>query len=164
MLAIVLGALTAIAVVALAIGYWRDKASSQAKPQADSTTDGGGPTPLEVADQLSPEISALEFETMVTGDKALVVLFYTSWCPSCTRHLPHYLEIAREMSGSPDSSIQFRRMDLDKCRSLARRIDIQKIPTTAVFKGSSTPIASRSGVILPVSLRAMIRDAVESAS
>ena len=70
------------------------------------------------------------FQNIISGPTAVLVDFYAEWCQPCKMQAPILREFAREVG----SKIKVIKIDVDKNPAIARRFQIQGVPTLALFK------------------------------
>ncbi len=73
-----------------------------------------------------------EFNTLIAGDKLLVVDFTASWCPPCRRIAPMFEAWAAEF---PDAILV--KVDVDEAADIAAECGISCMPTFQFFKNGS---------------------------
>ena len=69
-------------------------------------------------------------ETVVNGQKPILVDFWAPWCGPCRLMGPILDEIAKEMS----NQITISKLNVDEHTEVAGALGIQSIPTLAIFK------------------------------
>lgn len=72
------------------------------------------------------------FLNIVSGPTPVLVDFYADWCQPCKMQTPILQEFAREVG----NRIKVIKIDVDKNPEIARRFQIQGVPTLALFKNS----------------------------
>ena len=74
-----------------------------------------------------------DFETLkeATEDspKPLVIDFTAAWCPPCIHISPIFHTLVAKYP-----QINFRKIDVDKCKDIASEANVQAMPTFIVFK------------------------------
>ena len=96
-------------------------------------------------------VSAAEFNDMVlaTSSKTPVMVdFYADWCNPCKAFAPILTETVNEYGGS----FLLAKVDVEANRKLAKKYDIQSMPTILLFKQGKC-IHRFSGGMSPHSLR-----------
>jgi thioredoxin 2 len=89
----------------------------------------------------------------VVADAEVPVLvdFYADWCGPCKMMAPVLDEIARERAGE----IIVAKLDTDRSPDVARRFEIQGVPTLIVFR-EGQPVARQSGLLARPAIEAML--------
>ena len=101
--------------------------------------------PIELTDQT--------FDRYVNkSDLPLVVDFWAPWCGPCKMMAPFFEQAAAEMG----PRIRFAKVNTDENPGLARRYQIQSIPTTAAFRNSQE-VARQPGAMNLAQLQQWIR-------
>jgi len=78
------------------------------------------------------EITDAQFEEEVTKSGLPVLVdFWAPWCGPCRMMAPVLEEVAAEWAGR----VKVCKMNVDEQQEVARRLDIQSIPTIILFKG-----------------------------
>jgi thioredoxin 1 len=70
------------------------------------------------------------FDTLINGDKPVVVDFFAEWCAPC-KMMPPILKEVKQHVGELASIIK---MDVDKNQYYSEKFGIQSIPTLIIFK------------------------------
>ncbi len=70
------------------------------------------------------------FQNIVSGSTPVLVDFYADWCQPCKMQAPILQEFAREAG----NKVKVIKIDVDKNPEIARRYQIQGVPTLALFK------------------------------
>lgn len=73
------------------------------------------------------ELSATD--ELVAGDKPVVVDFWATWCGPCMQFKPVFHDAAAKYSGKAT----FAAADVDECKALAEKYNIQSIPTVLIM-------------------------------
>jgi len=81
------------------------------------------------------------FDSLVNGDKPILVDFYADWCAPCKIQTPILHEISAEMNGK----IRIIKIDVDRNSGLASKYNIRGVPTLMLFK-KGRPVWNQSGV------------------
>ena len=69
------------------------------------------------------------FDTLITGDKPVLVDFWAEWCGPCKAIGPALEEIAGEQD-----SISIAKLNVDEHPDTARNFEVLSIPTMIVFQ------------------------------
>lgn len=85
---------------------------------------------IENANNNIIEINEDEFEKEVLNSKKKVLLdFYATWCEPCQTFAPTIEEFANEYK-----DIKVVKIDIDKCKELVDKYEIQALPTIIVIE------------------------------
>jgi thioredoxin 1 len=91
----------------------------------------GGPTAMNESTQNVRHINAAEFDTeVIQAASPVVVDFYATWCGPCKMLSP----MLDELAGSFTNRVKFVKVNVDEATSVARRFNIEAIPTLMFFK------------------------------
>ena len=82
------------------------------------------------------------FKDIVTSKTPTLIDFYADWCAPC-KMMPPILKEVREKLGD---SIRILKIDVDKNSELSSKLQIQGVPTLAIFKEGKM-LWRQSGVI-----------------
>lgn len=88
-------------------------------------------TPPGIASSSIPQTTDERFDRdVVDSDKPVLVDFYATWCPACSRMEPVLSEIADRYKGK----VKVVRIDVDKNTSIAERYRVNAIPRLMLFR------------------------------
>jgi thiol-disulfide isomerase/thioredoxin len=73
--------------------------------------------------------TAEHFNEVISGDKAVIVKFYTTWCPDCARMDLFIGEIIEQYS-----QFEWYQINRDDVPELAEKYQVMGIPSLLVFK------------------------------
>lgn len=93
------------------------------------------------------------FEQLIQSDVPVLVDFYAEWCQPCKIQSPVLQELAREESGR----IRVIKIDVDKNPLIARRYQIQGVPTLMLFRKGQV-LWRQSGVTPKQVLRKVLEE------
>ncbi len=107
--------------------------------------------------QVSNEVKIIElnegnFDSVINGNKPVLVDFWASWCGPCQFMLPIFDKLARKYS----DKMVFARLNVDENQAVAARYDVYAIPTFIVFK-DGRPIDKAVGAVGEHGLEKLIR-------
>lgn len=71
-----------------------------------------------------------EFDKLIQQDKPTLVDFYATWCGPCKMQAP----ILEEVKNKVGDKANVIKVDIDKNEDLARKYNVQSIPTIILFK------------------------------
>lgn len=71
-----------------------------------------------------------DFDKLLADHKILLVDFYAPWCIPCREMEPSLKKLEKEYKGK----VTFSRIDMDKAKPLAQKLNIESIPVLAVYK------------------------------
>ncbi len=80
---------------------------------------------------MAVEITDSNWESLVAGDKPVVMDFWAEWCGPCRMISPIVEEIAQEYDGK----IVVGKVNIDDNSEVTRNFGIKNIPTLLFFKG-----------------------------
>ncbi|MGB9745460.1 MAG: thioredoxin [Bacteroidales bacterium] len=93
------------------------------------------------------------FEQLIQSDVPVLVDFYAEWCQPCKIQSPVLQELAREESGR----VRVIKIDVDKNPLIARRYQIQGVPTLMLFRKGQV-LWRQSGVTPKQVLRKVLEE------
>jgi thioredoxin 1 len=82
------------------------------------------------------------FESIINDTKPVIVDFHALWCGPCKVQSPILKEVAAELG----DRVRVIKIDVDQNNELARKYQIQGVPTLIVFKNGK-PFWRQSGVV-----------------
>lgn len=81
------------------------------------------------------------FNTLINGDKPVLIDFHAEWCGPCKMLAPVIKEVSKAMEGK----VRVIKIDIDKNQELAQRYQVRGVPTLALFKNGKV-VWKESGV------------------
>lgn len=70
------------------------------------------------------------FNEIIKGNQPVLIDFYADWCAPCKMMPPILKEVSKELG----SQIRILKIDVDKNPALASKLQIQGVPTLALFQ------------------------------
>jgi thioredoxin 1 len=74
------------------------------------------------------------FDSIIQDNRPVVVDFHALWCGPCKAQAPVLKEVAAELG----NRIRIIKIDVDQNGEIARRYNIQGVPTLMVFRNGET--------------------------
>lgn len=117
-----------------------------------SGRDAAGAQELRRTDGPVKPVREAEFETEVLrAEMPVLVDFYATWCGPCKRLAPTLTTVAGEYAGR----VKFVKVDVDGAPAVARKYDVQGVPTLAWFRSGKLE-AAMAGAPAAAELRARV--------
>ena len=82
-----------------------------------------------------------EFESILAGEKPVLVDFFATWCGPCKMFAPVLDEFSQE-----HDDIEAVKVDVDELGEIAKRYGIMSIPTVILFKNGE-PVKKNIGFL-----------------
>ena len=79
------------------------------------------------------EITNENFESLINGDKPVLVDFWAAWCGPCQMLKPIFEEVAEEIK---DRVIPAK-LNVDECEQIALKYNVMSIPTLVLFENGA---------------------------
>jgi len=92
------------------------------------------------------------FNTLINGDKPVVVDFFAEWCGPCKMMKP----ILDEFKGMVGERATVIKVDVDKNPAAAQAYGVRGVPTLAIFKKGEI-VWRKSGVISAAQLQGVLQ-------
>ncbi len=70
------------------------------------------------------------FDSIIKDSRPVIVDFHALWCSPCKMQTPILSDVASELG----NRVRVIKVDVDKNTDIARRYNIQSVPTLAIFK------------------------------
>lgn len=97
-------------------------------------------------------------DTVERSELPVVVDLWATWCGPCRMVSPALEQVAQDMAGQ----IKLVKIDIDASPALARRFEVQAVPTLLVMDHADV-IARQAGAAPAPALRAWVQDALRNA-
>lgn len=95
--------------------------SEKHAPSSSSSSSASNPNLVELAEN--------NFDSVVNGDKPVLVDFWATWCGPCQFMLPIFDKLAKKYG----DRVTFGRLNVDDNQGVAMRFDVYAIPTFVMF-------------------------------
>lgn len=92
------------------------------------------------------------FDSLIQGEKLLMVDFWATWCGPCRMIAPIVEELAEEMA----DQLSVAKCNVDECEDVPANYKIMSIPTLLFFKGGQL-VGKNVGAISKADLKAKIQ-------
>ena len=86
------------------------------------------------------EVTNENFDSLINGDKPVIMDFWAAWCGPCMMLKPIFEEVAEELK----DKVTFAKLNVDECEQIALKYNVMSIPTIVLFKNGAE-IARRVG-------------------
>jgi len=92
------------------------------------------------------------FNEIINGNTPVLVDFYADWCAPCRMMAPIMQQVSKEMG----EKVRVIKIDVDKNEEVARKYQIQSIPTMILFKNGKA-VWQGVGVMQADQIKAIIQ-------
>ncbi len=79
---------------------------------------------------MSSEKQKASFESLIRGEKPVLIDFYADWCGPCKAFAPQLAKFKREMG----DQVRVVKIDVDRNPELAGKLGVQSIPTVMIYQ------------------------------
>ena len=76
-------------------------------------------------------INTQEFQTLIHGDKPVLVDFWAPWCSYCRRIAPAYDRVGEDFT----DTLEVTKLNIDEEPQIANQERIEVIPTLVLYRG-----------------------------
>jgi thioredoxin 1 len=94
----------------------------------------------------------MKFEDIIHSNKTVLVDFFATWCAPCKTMAPILSEVKQKLG----DDVTIVKIDIDKNPQVARKYQVQSVPTLIIFKDGLTKWR-KSGVIPARELEKIIK-------
>lgn len=102
------------------------------------------------------ELTVANFdEVVLNGEGVKIVDFWAPWCGYCVRMMPIYEALSDEMG----DNVTFAKVNTDEEVDLAKKYNIEVLPTFAIFKNGEI-VNKKIGFVPQAELQKVIEDAL----
>lgn len=92
------------------------------------------------------------YKDMIAGETPVLVDFFATWCGPCKAMAPQF-ELLKKSMGD---GIKIVKIDIDRNRKLAEKLQIQSVPTIMIYKNGKN-LFRKSGVMHAPQLEKLIK-------
>jgi len=104
------------------------------------------------------EGTSVNLQTLINGDKPVVVDFWAPWCAPCTSFAPTFSEVAKQ-----ETSARFVKVDTEAQQQLGAQYRIRSIPTLMVFKNGKV-VDTLNGALPKAQFQSWLKQALLKSS
>ncbi|KAL7412115.1 thioredoxin-like protein [Mrakia frigida] len=69
-----------------------------------------------------------EFQTVINGDKPVIIDFWATWCGPCKMISPHFNKLESQFE-----DVDFYKVDVDEQEEVAAEVNVRAMPTFLIF-------------------------------
>lgn len=91
-------------------------------------------------------------QEVLRAEVPVLVEFFAVWCGKCAM----MEDVVEELAEEYDGMVKVCQIEIDESEALARKFEVEVVPTFVVFKNGS-PVSAASGVLNKDTLADMIR-------
>ena len=92
------------------------------------------------------------YKEMIAGETPVLVDFFATWCGPCKAMAPQFDLLKKSMG----EGIKIVKIDIDKNRKFAEKLQIQSVPTIMIYKNGKN-LFRKSGVMHAPQLEKLIK-------